>query len=274
MSAPAKTDSSPTSGPAPGPSAGRSGALMWVAIMLIVAGLVAVWTGFRYLNASRGGVTVVDTSYRRPAENSSDPWLKEYILTERSGKKVGTADLKGQPTVTSFFFASCPGYCMKQNEKMAAAAHEYGPKGVKFVSISVDSENDTPAVLREYAHKFKADDEDWLFLTGDPDYIARIGAEMFLVSAGKQTHSEKLIVSDKWGNVRGYFHWNDPAEMTAMRRLLDKLLVETEAPADLPSVQELVSPPKATSKSENGSDSGAASEANEANGEATEGEAK
>lgn len=243
----------PTASPdSPAPLGGAaprgSGVMLWLAVLMIVSGVFAVWMGVKFLRGgSSGGVAVVDTSYRRPPANSKDPWLTEFTLTERSGKKVSSDQLAGQPYVTSFFFASCPAYCMQQNQKVAGVAAEYGPKGVKFVSITVDPDNDTPAVLREYAHKLKADEDDWLFLTGDQKYIARIGAEMFSVVAEKLTHSEKLVVSDKWGNIRGRFYWNNPAEMAEMRTMLDQLLAETEEPEEFKNQPE---PTVATSDAE------------------------
>jgi len=210
-----------------------SAVMLWVAILMVVSGVFSIWMGVKYLRGgSSGSVAVVDASYLKPPENSKEPWLKEFTLTERSGKTVSSKQLEGQPYVTSFFFASCPAFCMQQNQKIAGVASEYGPKGVKFVSITVDADNDTPAVLREYAHKLKADENDWLFLTGDPRYIARVGAEMFSVIAEKATHSEKLVVSDKWGNIRGRYYWNNPAEMAQMRTMLDQLLAETEEPEE------------------------------------------
>ncbi len=225
------------------PSRGNA-VLMSIAFLMIVCGVFAVWMGVKFLRGGQsGGVSVVDASYRQPPANSKDPWLKEFTLTERSGKTVSSKDLEGQPYVTSFFFASCPAYCMQQNQKVAGVASEYGPKGVKFVSITVDPDNDTPAVLREYAHKLKADEKDWLFLTGDQRYIARVGAEMFQVVAEKLTHSEKLVVSDKWGNIRGYYYWNNPAEMAEMRTMLDKLLAETEEPEEFKNQPEPMAAP-------------------------------
>ena len=41
------------------------------------------------------------------------------------------------------------------------------PKEVRLVSFSVDPYNDTPEVLTEYAKRYNADPERWLFLTGD-----------------------------------------------------------------------------------------------------------
>ena len=59
-------------------------------------------------------------------------------------------------------------------DKMARAqdalGKDFGSK-VAFVSITVDPERDTPAVLKEYATAFEADLAGWSFLTGQPDAI-------------------------------------------------------------------------------------------------------
>jgi hypothetical protein len=39
-------------------------------------------------------------------------------------------------------------------------------------------------------------------------------------------------VRDKWGNFRGAFDWTDPAEIVKLKVLVDKLLAETEPPAE------------------------------------------
>jgi hypothetical protein len=56
-----------------------------------------------------------------------------------------------------------------------------------------------------------------------------IGSEFFNVNAGTgETHSEKLIVVDKWGKVRGQFKYDDEDDVVKMRLLLDDLLSEKE----------------------------------------------
>ena len=61
--------------------------------------------------------------------------------------------------------------------------------------------------------------QQWLFLTGELIYIRRVAGELFGVPLDKQTHTERLIVSDKWGNIRGTFHWNKLDEMTELKLL-------------------------------------------------------
>src|SRR5262249_31709506 len=43
--------------------------------------------------------------------NAIGPPLKEFELTERSGKPFRSADMKGRVWVAMFFFTSCPGQC-------------------------------------------------------------------------------------------------------------------------------------------------------------------
>ncbi len=49
-----------------------------------------------------------------------------------------------------------------------------------MISISCDPRNDSPEVLSRYADRFPADPNRWLFLTGDLNYIKRIGHDIFL----------------------------------------------------------------------------------------------
>jgi cytochrome oxidase Cu insertion factor (SCO1/SenC/PrrC family) len=212
--------------------------LGWLAVLFLAMGATGIWLGAKYASAlsGRGGSQAeVDPEYLKAPADASQPWLEEFTLTERSGKKIRSRDLAGQVYVTSFFFSSCPATCLQQNQKIREIEEEYGPKGVKFVSITCDPEIDNPARLREYADKLGARQDDWLFLTGDLVYTRRVAGEIFRIPLDKQTHSERLFVTDKWGTIRGNFAWNKLDQVTAMKAELDKLLAETEKPAEEPA---------------------------------------
>jgi protein SCO1/2 len=201
------------------------------AVVLIAGGLLTVVTATAYYMRTRDDVASGSSG---PIYDHGD-WqntklLEEFTLTERSGELFHSKDMQGQVWVVNFFFANCPGYCTQQSTRVGELAKEWGPKGVAFVSITVDPEQDTPAVLREYAHKFHADPEQWLFLTGDLLHIRRIGVEIFQHATDRQAHSEQLILVDRWGNLRGSFSWKDYEELQAMKNKLDELLAETEPP--------------------------------------------
>lgn len=174
--------------------------------------------------------TEKDESYEPPKE-----WLTKFTLTERSGKKFNSETLAGKVQVVNFFFTACPTACPLQTQKVRELDGEFGPGGVHFLSITCDPDTDTPAVLQQYAKKYNADPERWVFLTGDFPYIRRVAAEVYWSPLSERGHREDFVVVDKWGKVRGNFPWNNPEQIVEMKELLTSLLAETEPPAE-PSV--------------------------------------
>ena len=144
---------------------------------------------------------------RQPAGSDAE-WLQKFELTERSGKTVDSEALKGKPYVLSFFFSTCPTICKRQNDKIAQLQQKFKGQSIKFVSITCDPEVDSPEVLSIYADGFKADPEQWLFLTGDLTYIRRVGAEMYFLPVDRRFHAEKLLLIDADGKIYGAYNWN------------------------------------------------------------------
>jgi protein SCO1/2 len=100
----------------------------------------------------------------------------------------------------------------------------YQGQPLKLLSISCDPEVDRPEVLAEYAKRFEADEEQWLFLTGDMDYITRVAGEMYFLAAERRFHAEKFVLVDADGHNVGFYTWSDPAQFNALKRDIDKLL--------------------------------------------------
>ncbi|MGB2500369.1 MAG: hypothetical protein ACPIA2_11760, partial [Mariniblastus sp.] len=75
----------------------------------------------------------------------------------------------------------------------------------------------------------EADPENWLFLTGSPVLIKRIGSEFFKADSGGEHHSSLLYVVDRWGQVRGKFDWENAADEAEMIKLV-KLLESEDQP--------------------------------------------
>jgi protein SCO1 len=221
----------------------RTGFFVSLAAFLISGGVFAVMAYRVIANlhdasagaVGRGSQSDVDPEYQIiPADGQAD-WMEGFTLTERSGKEVQWKELEGKVRVTSFFFSSCPANCLQQNLKVRDIQQAYVGKDVVCVSITCDPDTDSPERLREYATKLNAPAEQWLFLTGRLIYIRRVAGELFGVALDKQTHTERLIVCDKWGKARGAFLWNKLDEMAQLRLLIDKLLVETAPPTEAAS---------------------------------------
>jgi protein SCO1 len=162
----------------------------------------------------------------RAPKGSEADWLSEFELTERSGKLISSSSFKGRPYVVGFFFATCPSICVRQNEKMKSLQEKFRGQPIRLVGISCDPEVDRPEVLAEYAARFHADPEQWLFFTGDMDYITRVGSEMFSLGVMRRGHPEKFALVDAEGKVYGLYTWSDPAQWQALQRDMEKLISE------------------------------------------------
>lgn len=113
-------------------------------------------------------------------------------------------------------------------------------KDLRLVSITVDPKQDTPKVLSEYARRFGADPEHWLFLTGEKEAIYRLAQEGFRLGAAEiphdkrpesgatHTHSPRFVLIDRKVQIRGYYASTDAEAMVRLRRDLRTLLKRGE----------------------------------------------
>lgn len=153
-----------------------------------------------------------------------------FELTEKSGKKVTLGDLNGKIWIGDFIFTRCMGICPIMSNHMKRIQEELKDQsGVRFVSFSVDPEHDTPEKLTEYAKRFNADPEKWLFLTGDKKTIFDLSLQHFHLGVGEVpeeerpspdqfvSHSSRFVLVDRQGGIRGYY---DSAETGSVDQLI------------------------------------------------------
>lgn len=154
-----------------------------------------------------------------------DAWLKEFELTERSGRTVKSEDLRGEPYVACFFFTTCPGTCTRQSNQMQLLQSKFKGKPIKFVSITVDPDIDTPEVLTSYAEKYQANKDKWLFLTGPLETIIRVGAEKFFLGrVEKRGHPDQFCLVNADGDLVGSYVWLDQEERALLITHINELL--------------------------------------------------
>jgi len=152
----------------------------------------------------------------------------EFRLTERSGRLVTQKDLSGQVWIADFIFTHCSGICPAMSTNMERLQARL-PGEIRLVSFSVDPTNDTPAVLTEYATRYNADPERWLFLTGDADAVQKLSVGGFKLAldptGGSEVepilHSSRFVLIDRDGRIRGYYGTED-------EKALDRLIVDAK----------------------------------------------
>jgi protein SCO1/2 len=155
-------------------------------------------------------------------------------LTDETGKPFSLASTKGSVTVYNFIFTNCTGTCPMMTANMRKLTQKvWKDAPVRFVSISVDPRNDTPAVLAEYARKVR-NDARWTFLTGTPEDIVKLSVEGFKLAASASPqpgaepllHSSKFAVADRNGVIREYYGGTDGDVAQHVSATIEDLLRE------------------------------------------------
>lgn len=190
----------------------------WLSLMVLLAASYGGWKWYqvRAYEASRavGGI------------EAAGPPLEEFELPERSGEMFRSADMDGKVWVTTFFFTTCPGPCTRLNERIKYMHNLPELQDVTWVSITVDPMADTLEVLREYADRFNADPDRWLFCRGDLKYIKRVGRDIMKLPVTWQGHNETAVVIDQQGKVRGMYDVTSRMQSKKLEALLKKVLAE------------------------------------------------
>jgi protein SCO1/2 len=167
--------------------------------------------------------------------------VPEFSFTERDGRRVTLAELKGKVWLVNFIYTNCPDTCPIQSAQMRRIQEGFNKeKDLRLVSITVDPTRDTPQVLSQYAKRFSADPARWFFLTGEKETIYKFAQNGFRLGAvelphekrpesgATHTHSPRFVLVDRDAQIRGYYVSTDPEAMKRLRRHLRILLGDVQ----------------------------------------------
>lgn len=151
-----------------------------------------------------------------------------FEVTRDNGDSFGTPDLQGRVWVANFIFTTCPSICPLLTSQMGNLERRTRDIDVQFVSFSVDPENDTPEVLREYANTHDANLERWAFLTGDTDTMRSTiegGLRMRMGERqdGDIMHGGHFVLVDGTGHIRGFYR-NEGPDIERLERHMRQLV--------------------------------------------------
>jgi protein SCO1/2 len=153
----------------------------------------------------------------------------QFTLTAETGSRLSLSDLRGKVLAVTFIYATCTDTCPLLTAKMAELQRRLGGdfgSHVRFLSITVDPERDTPEVLRAYSKAYAADPEGWSFLTGNPsdirEVVRRYGAVAKKTAGGSVDHLFLTSLIDRRGRLRVQYlgYRFKPDEMLADLRAL------------------------------------------------------
>jgi protein SCO1 len=145
------------------------------------------------------------------AVSPAERYFGDVLLTNQDGKQLRlyTDILKGKVVIINSFYSTCSGVCrvtIPVFKQLQDSLGERLGKDVRLVSITVDPENDTPDVLRQYAAGVGAK-PGWEFLTGDKQTVDQVLYKFGLYTDAKEDHSNIFIIGNEatglWKKVLG-----------------------------------------------------------------------
>jgi protein SCO1 len=175
---------------------------------------------------------VMDTVFRT---------IPAFSLIDQYSNTFTNKNVKDKIYVANFIFTRCGLICPKLTSQMARVQDSFlGMDDVLLVSHSVDPKFDTPAVLKKYSKEKDAIPGKWFFLTGPKKEIYQLAMKGYfvpisdasdydkLIKSPDETfiHTERLILIDKDGVIRGFYDGTDAKEV-------DRLIVEIKILRDI-----------------------------------------
>ena len=142
--------------------------------------------------------------------------VPDFLLYDPGAQEFRRQKLEGKVFITDFIFTTCSGLCPMMTKNMVGVYNAYkNNDAVRFVSISVNPEYDSPAVLGDYAKKLNVDIKRWYFLTGAREEITRLALRGFQVGSVEDPvfHSGYLVLTDRKFQIRGYYDGTKPAQV-------------------------------------------------------------
>lgn len=194
---------------------GRTNLQMPIIIGLAIAALLAV-----------GGALIINQANKSRSQIPKMYPVPPFEFMESNGQPFGLDQMKGKLNVVDFIFTNCQSICPIMSARMAELYDLYsGYDQVKFVSISVDPERDSPEALREYAKSFGVDDDRWVFLRAPIEQVVDLMENGFKLPAGDlpMGHSNRFVLVDRDGFIRSYHDSFDDNSLDALKKNIREL---------------------------------------------------
>ncbi len=143
-----------------------------------------------------------ELAYKRTQEAYTVP---EVTLVDQEGRAVNLKRVleSGEPLVLDFIFGTCTTVCPVLSAGYANLQAKLGAdaRKVRLVSVSIDPENDSPQVMRDYLKRYRAK-PGWDFLTGKREDVDRVMRAFNAYIPNKMSHQPLTFI-----RPRGEARW-------------------------------------------------------------------
>ena len=139
-------------------------------------------------------------------------------------------DLAGRIHVASFIYTRCAAVCpllVRQLLRVQEATR--GTPDVALVSYTVTPDTDSPAVLASFGRDRGVDAARWWLLTGDRRQIYALARQSYFADEDRADdflHTEKVLLVDGGGRLRGVYNGTQPFEIDQLVSDIARLRAE------------------------------------------------
>ncbi len=146
-------------------------------------------------------------TYKRTLEKFTNP---DVTLVNQDGKRISFKSIieSDKPVVLDFIFGTCTTICPVLSAGYVNLQQKLGTDSTKIhlISISIDPENDTPKVMKEYLKRYRGK-PGWDFLTGSRKDIDTIMRAYNAYIPNKMSHYALTLIhkpnADGWIRIYG-----------------------------------------------------------------------
>lgn len=157
----------------------------------------------------------------------SQTTIPAFEFTAQNGKTITRDSLAGKIVIADFFFTTCPGICprMTSNMKLLQDSIENNLSKfhtpIRLLSHTVNPSIDSMSVLADYAKLHDVNPKLWWMVTGNRDSLFNLSTGFYKLPAMDMSddttliepfvHSERFVLLDRDGYIRGYYDGTDSA---------------------------------------------------------------
>jgi protein SCO1/2 len=158
--------------------------------------------------------------------------IADFKLTNQNGEVITNRSLDGRIYVANFFFTTCRSICPRMTNLMKVVYDKFRSEdAIRFLSHTVDPENDSVPVLRSYGRENKINSDKWFLLTGTRQALYELSKKSYYLGVASDdqdnfTHSEKFVLVDTHRVIRGFYNGTDSAEVNKLTEDIEILLRE------------------------------------------------
>jgi protein SCO1/2 len=159
--------------------------------------------------------------------------VSRFTLLTQTGASISDADLRGRPYVASFIYTSCAAVCPLLVGQLSRVQDAIRGTDARILSFSVTPDTDTPRALASFGRDHAIDSRTWALVTGNRRTIYRLARTAYFaddsrVGSGPDDdtaflHTEKLILVDGEGRLRGVYNGTQPHAVDQLMADLGRL---------------------------------------------------